>query len=147
MGLSQLVAHVRDDGCLCFFPCVQYMFMYPSLPPSRAAHFACFFLLLLVHHLSPFLLLSPPPPVHHLLPHPLLLHSPLPPSFSTTLQGLALINGTQLITSLGADALHRASLAALQADVIAALSVDVLNGTPRAFDQGEHCRVKKKFSA
>ena len=41
-----------------------------------------------------------------------------------------------MITSLGADALHRAKMAALQADIIAALSIDVLKGTPRAFDPG-----------
>ncbi|KAL5516813.1 hypothetical protein EMCRGX_G002232 [Ephydatia muelleri] len=52
--------------------------------------------------------------------------------------GLSLINGTQMITSLGADALHRAKMAALQADIIAALSIDVLKGTPRAFDPDIH---------
>eukprot|EP00731_Ephydatia_muelleri_P002004 Em0001g2004a len=53
-------------------------------------------------------------------------------------EGLSLINGTQMITSLGADALHRAKMAALQADIIAALSIDVLKGTPRAFDPDIH---------
>ena len=52
------------------------------------------------------------------------------------LQGLALINGTQLITGLGAEALFRAELIAKQADVVAALTLDVLQGTPRAFDYG-----------
>ena len=53
-------------------------------------------------------------------------------------QGIALINGTQFITSLGAEAVHRAELVAKQADVIAALSIDVLQGTPRAFDEDIH---------
>ena len=69
--------------------------------------------------------------------------------FSLDYKGLALINGTQLITSLGAEALHRASLSARQADVIAALSIDVLQGTPRAFDQGTcmymHTHVQMKY--
>jgi len=49
-------------------------------------------------------------------------------------EGLALINGTQLITSLGAEAVERSRLIAKQADVIAALSLEVLKGTTRAFD-------------
>ena len=52
------------------------------------------------------------------------------------LQGLALINGTQLITALGVEALHRAEIIAKQADIVAALTIDVLQGTPRAFDAG-----------
>ena len=47
-----------------------------------------------------------------------------------------MINGTQFITCLGAEALSRAELIAKQADVIAALSIDVLQGTPKAFDYG-----------
>lgn len=54
------------------------------------------------------------------------------------MQGLALINGTQFITSIGAEAVHRAELIARQADVIAALAIDVLQGTPRAFDKDIH---------
>ena len=53
-------------------------------------------------------------------------------------QGIALINGTQLITALGAEALYRAEMIAKQADVVAALTLDVLQGTPRAFDYGTH---------
>ncbi|KAI7815275.1 histidine ammonia-lyase [Rhyzopertha dominica] len=49
-------------------------------------------------------------------------------------EGLALINGTQLITSLGAEAVERAYHIARQADVVAALSLEVLKGTSRAFD-------------
>ncbi|GIX77223.1 histidine ammonia-lyase [Caerostris darwini] len=49
-------------------------------------------------------------------------------------EGIALLNGTQLITSIGAEALHRAEIIAKQADVVAALSLEVLKGTTRAFD-------------
>ena len=63
-------------------------------------------------------------------------------------EGLALINGTQLITSIGhlsncqsrqvtsapppgAEASERAGLIAKQADVVAALTLEVLKGTSR----------------
>ncbi|KDR16028.1 histidine ammonia-lyase-like [Zootermopsis nevadensis] len=49
-------------------------------------------------------------------------------------EGIALINGTQLITSLGAEAVERAFYIARQADVVAALTLEVLKGTSRAFD-------------
>lgn len=52
------------------------------------------------------------------------------------MQGLALINGTQFITGLGVQALHRAELAAKQADVVAALTFDALSGHPAVFDTG-----------
>ncbi len=52
-------------------------------------------------------------------------------------QGLALINGTQMITSLGAEAVERAEAIARQADIIAALTLEVLKGTTKAFDSGE----------
>ncbi|CAL1294671.1 unnamed protein product [Larinioides sclopetarius] len=48
--------------------------------------------------------------------------------------GIALLNGTQLITSIGAEAVQRAEIIAKQADVVAALSLEVLKGTTRAFD-------------
>ncbi|UYV65357.1 HAL [Cordylochernes scorpioides] len=51
-------------------------------------------------------------------------------------QGLALLNGTQLITSIGAEAVERARIIARQADVVAALTLEVLKGTTRAFDSG-----------
>ncbi len=54
-----------------------------------------------------------------------------------SLQGLALINGTQMITSLGAEAVERAQAIARQADIIAALTLEVLKGTTKAFDSGE----------
>lgn len=49
-------------------------------------------------------------------------------------EGIALLNGTQLITSIGAEALQRAENICKQADVVAALSLEVLKGTTRAFD-------------
>ena len=51
-------------------------------------------------------------------------------------EGLALINGTQLITSIGAEAVERAGIIAKQADVVASLTLEVLKGTSRAFDSG-----------
>ena len=53
-------------------------------------------------------------------------------------EGLALINGTQLITSIGAEATERAAIIARQADVVAALTLEVLKGTSRAFDSDVH---------
>ncbi|XP_036373791.1 histidine ammonia-lyase-like [Megalops cyprinoides] len=50
-------------------------------------------------------------------------------------EGLALINGTQLITCLGAEAVERAQAIARQADIIAALTLQVLKGTTKAFDR------------
>lgn len=53
-------------------------------------------------------------------------------------EGLAMINGTQLITSIGAEAVERAGIIARQADVVAALTLEVLKGTSRAFDSDVH---------
>nr|CAH0110139.1 unnamed protein product [Daphnia galeata] len=53
-------------------------------------------------------------------------------------EGLALINGTQMITALGAEAVDRCELIAKQADVVAALSLEVLKGSSRAFDSDVH---------
>lgn len=53
-----------------------------------------------------------------------------------SLKGLALINGTQMITSLGCEAVERASAIARQADIVAALTLEVLKGTTKAFDTG-----------
>ncbi|KAG0712444.1 Histidine ammonia-lyase [Chionoecetes opilio] len=53
-------------------------------------------------------------------------------------EGIALINGTQLITSITAEALERAETVAKQADVVAALTLEVLKGTSRAFDSDVH---------
>ncbi|NP_001086064.1 histidine ammonia-lyase, gene 2 S homeolog [Xenopus laevis] len=53
-------------------------------------------------------------------------------------EGLALINGTQMITSLGCEAVERANAIAKQSDVVAALTLEVLKGTTRAFDTDIH---------
>uniref|UniRef100_A0A8C7H300 Histidine ammonia-lyase n=1 Tax=Oncorhynchus kisutch TaxID=8019 RepID=A0A8C7H300_ONCKI len=53
-------------------------------------------------------------------------------------EGLALINGTQMITSLGAEAVERAQAIARQADIIAAITLEVLKGTSKAFDSDIH---------
>jgi len=53
----------------------------------------------------------------------------LKPIILAAKEGLCLINGTQLITALGAEALFSADMVARQADVIAALSLDVLQGS------------------
>jgi histidine ammonia-lyase len=49
-------------------------------------------------------------------------------------EGLALLNGTQPMTALGAEALLRGELCARTADVLGALSLQPLMGTDRAFD-------------
>jgi len=49
-------------------------------------------------------------------------------------EGLALINGTQFITAIGAIALSKAENIARQADVVAAVTLEVLKGTSRAYD-------------
>ena len=53
-------------------------------------------------------------------------------------EGLAMINGTQLITSLGAEAVERAANVALCADVAVALSLEALKGTPQAYHASIH---------
>jgi histidine ammonia-lyase len=57
-------------------------------------------------------------------------------------EGLALINGTQFISALGAEALVRAEMCAKQADIIAAMSIDALRGSNKAFDARIH-RARK----
>ena len=63
-------------------------------------------------------------------------------------EGLALINGTQMITALGAEAVEKAKYLALQADIIAALTCEVLKGNVNQFDKDIHAarphKVKKK---
>ena len=39
---------------------------------------------------------------------------------------------------MGSEAIHRAELITKQADVVAALSIEALQGTPRAFDYDIH---------
>uniref|UniRef100_A0A8C4HJY3 Histidine ammonia-lyase n=1 Tax=Dicentrarchus labrax TaxID=13489 RepID=A0A8C4HJY3_DICLA len=53
-------------------------------------------------------------------------------------EGIALINGTQLISSLGAEAVERAVGVARQADVIGALTLEALKGTTKAFHSESH---------
>nr|XP_020457124.1 histidine ammonia-lyase-like isoform X1 [Monopterus albus] len=53
-------------------------------------------------------------------------------------EGLALINGTQLISSLGAEAVERALAVSRQADVIAALTLEALKGSKKAFHSAIH---------
>lgn len=53
-------------------------------------------------------------------------------------EGIALINGAQMIAALGVEALERAEAIARQADVVAAVSLEVLKGTTRAFDKSIH---------
>ncbi|MFN2484478.1 MAG: histidine ammonia-lyase [Candidatus Limnocylindria bacterium] len=48
-------------------------------------------------------------------------------------EGLALLNGTQLMAAVGALALHDARHLAAQADLIGAMSLDALRGTDAAF--------------
>ncbi|KAE8281581.1 Histidine ammonia-lyase [Larimichthys crocea] len=53
-------------------------------------------------------------------------------------EGIALINGTQLISSLGAEAVERALGVAKQADIIAAMTLEALKGTTKAFHSAIH---------
>jgi len=53
-------------------------------------------------------------------------------------EGLALLNGTQALTAVGALALARAERAARAADVAGAMSLEALKGTPAAFDERLH---------
>ncbi len=55
-------------------------------------------------------------------------------------------NGTQVITSLGTEALFRAGLIAKQADVIAAFTTEVLEGVPGQFEKGVHvCKCEMSY--
>jgi len=53
-------------------------------------------------------------------------------------EGVSLINGTQGMLAIGCLELEAAETLAETADVIAALSLDALRGTPRAFDERIH---------
>lgn len=53
-------------------------------------------------------------------------------------EGLALINGTQVMTGIGALSWLQAERLAKTADVIAALTVEVLKGIPDAYDETIH---------
>ena len=53
-------------------------------------------------------------------------------------EGLALINGTQIMTAIGALAVHEAIVLAKTADVVCAMTVEALRGTDKAFDARIH---------
>ncbi len=56
----------------------------------------------------------------------------------TAKEGLALINGTQMMTAYAALAVHRARQLAKTADIAAAISVEALRGTDTAYDERIH---------
>jgi len=62
----------------------------------------------------------------------------LKPIRLTFKEGLALINGTQMIASLGAEGVYRATNLLHSADVIAALTLEALHGSPKAFIEQVH---------
>lgn len=51
-----------------------------------------------------------------------------------------------MITSLGCEALERASAIARQADIVAALTLEVLKGTTKAFDTGQQVPFGYSFN-
>ncbi|HEY8280692.1 MAG TPA: histidine ammonia-lyase [Bdellovibrionota bacterium] len=53
-------------------------------------------------------------------------------------EGLSLINGTQVMTAIGALVIHEAIALAKVADIAGALSVDAFRGTSAAFDERIH---------
>jgi histidine ammonia-lyase len=53
-------------------------------------------------------------------------------------EGLALINGTQIMTAIGCLTLHRAILVAKTADIACAMTVEALRGSERPFDARVH---------
>jgi histidine ammonia-lyase len=62
----------------------------------------------------------------------------LSPAVLEAKEGLALINGTQLTTAIGALGLHRFLRLLKAADLVAALTLDTLKGTDTAFDPRIH---------
>jgi histidine ammonia-lyase len=67
-----------------------------------------------------------------------LAHAGLTPVPFEAKEGISLVNGTQCMTALGALALIDADDAARLADLVGALSLEALKGTPRAFDPRIH---------
>jgi histidine ammonia-lyase len=53
-------------------------------------------------------------------------------------EGISLINGTQAMLAIGCLELEASEILAETADVVCALSLDALRGTPRAFDERIH---------
>ncbi|KAI7815276.1 histidine ammonia-lyase [Rhyzopertha dominica] len=54
------------------------------------------------------------------------------------LEGVSLVNGTQFIATIGAEAVYRASRVAMQADIVAALSLEALRGSRRSLNPDVH---------
>ena len=75
---------------------------------------------------------------HYELAFKVLKEHNLEPIELSAKEGLAMINGTQLIASLGSEAIVRARLLALQADVIAAITMEALRSVPDAFQEEVH---------
>ncbi len=67
-----------------------------------------------------------------------LKHAGLRPIQLGPKEGLALINGTQVMTAIGCLALHDAEILATAADVIAAMSAEALRATDQAWDAAIH---------
>lgn len=69
-----------------------------------------------------------------------LLHSAfaLSPVVLEAKEGLALNNGTQIMTAYGALTLYDAEVAIKSAEIICAASIEALKGVPRAFDRRIH---------
>ena len=67
-----------------------------------------------------------------------LRHAGLVPLQLAAKEGLALLNGTQAMTAVGALAIARARRLVQLADVAGAMSLDSLKGTPAAFDARIH---------
>src|SRR4029077_15629539 len=64
-------------------------------------------------------------------------HTPrLPPLQLGAKEGLALLNGTQLMTGIAALVAHDGHRLAASADVIGAMSLEAMEGTAAAFDEG-----------
>ena len=63
-----------------------------------------------------------------------LQHAGLQPLALEAKEGLALLNGTQAMTAVGALAVYRALRVARLADLAGAMSLEALRGTPAAFD-------------
>ncbi|HUG55707.1 MAG TPA: aromatic amino acid lyase, partial [Candidatus Limnocylindrales bacterium] len=64
-----------------------------------------------------------------------LRHADLKPMELAPKEGLALINGTQVMTAIGCLALHDAEVLATTADVVGALSAEALRATDVAWDE------------
>lgn len=67
-----------------------------------------------------------------------LLKTGRPPLTLQAKEGLALLNGTQAITAVGALALVRALRVAVLADLAGAMTLEALRGTPTPFDERIH---------